>query len=137
MDLCKLASSSAMGWAIRGSALLRLTLSLSTLTLVASYHLPDYRLLPPLQKHIPPSDAPTFQRNSVEGLPLALGSSNINNELEFGSTSLPLRDAVEASPRIRDAGGMKTAASQGDLELTAERFVFIGSVYFYCGKLVC
>ncbi|XP_008545430.1 probable chitinase 10 [Microplitis demolitor] len=107
-----------MGWPT-------LALSLTTLTLVSSYHLQDYGFLPPVQKHIPPSEAPSFQRTSVEGLPLALGSSNnyksnVYPEFEFGSTSLPLRDAVEASPRAALADSCESAAFRDSLENTAE-----------------
>lgn len=77
-------------------------LGLTTLMLVTSYHLPDYKILPPVQKHIPPSNFPTFQRTSVEGRPRpsVLISNDVSIDPEFGSMRLPLREAVESSPRV-------------------------------------
>ncbi|KAK0083095.1 hypothetical protein PV326_006871 [Microctonus aethiopoides] len=92
-------SSEKMGWP--SVALLGLT----TLTLVTSYHLTVNQLLPPTQKHIPPSNFLTFQRTSVEGIPKRydfIDDDNNEEIFEFGSISLPLRDAVESSPNKID-----------------------------------
>lgn len=80
-------------------------LGLMTLTLVTSYHLTVDQLLPPTQKHIPPSNFLTFQRTSVEGIPKRydfIHDDNNEEIFEFGSISLPLRDAVEFSPNKID-----------------------------------
>lgn len=66
--------------------------------LVSAYRVPEYELLPPRQKHIPPSDVPTFQRSSVESIPYSDGVRRDN--AEFGTQFLPLRSAVEALPDI-------------------------------------
>lgn len=61
-------------------------------TLATCHRIPGHQFSPfPPQKHLPPDDASIFQRADVE-------SETQDDQVEYGSWSLPLRSAVESLP---------------------------------------
>lgn len=70
-------------------------LGITALTVVTPFRIISRH---PPQRHIPPAEAPSFQRSAVERAPEL--SMKITDQSEYGSRQLPLRTAVEAPPDI-------------------------------------